>query len=58
MQLVKPSIHKEIRQSVMAAMETGNQRRARTVLTEYREQYPTEAENLRLDVIASYGVAL
>lgn len=43
---------------VFAAMETGNQGQARTLLTEYRELYPDAAEALRADVIASYGVAL
>lgn len=43
---------------IFAAMETGNHGQARTLLTEYREMYPLDAEALRADVIAEYGIAI
>lgn len=50
--------HNAVADKVYAAMETGNHSQARTVLTEYRALYPVEAEALRSNVIAAYGVAL
>ena len=44
--------------AVMAAMETGNHKRARTVIRELAEFFPEYAQALRLDAIAAYGIAL
>lgn len=50
--------HDKFKDKVFAAMETGNAGRARTLLTEYADQFPEHAERLRSDCIASYGMAL
>lgn len=47
-----------ISDKVTAAMETGNPARAREVLAEYSEWFPTIVENLRREVLQQYGVAL
>lgn len=52
------SVHSEVKLSVLAAMETGNHDRARTLLDEYDEVDAKAADALRLDVVASYGVTL
>lgn len=51
-------MHKEVRQRVMACMETGNFDQARTVLVEYADVWPQQAEALRHDLIQSYGTNL
>lgn len=50
--------HDEVHDRVYAAMETGNAGQARTILTEYKELHKQNAERLRADVLAEYGVAL
>lgn len=49
---------REARVAVMAAMETGNFDRARTLLTEIEDQLPEFAEHLKLDIIEAYGLTL
>jgi hypothetical protein len=53
-----PNVHKEMRVGVLAAMETGNTDRARTLLREYAEYFPDKAKVLRMDVTSAYGVVL
>lgn len=48
----------KLKDRVFAAMETGNQGQARTLLREFKELAPDEAAALHADVIAEYGVAL
>lgn len=50
--------HDEFKDRVFASMETGNTGRARTLLVEYADKYPEQAEALRSEVIAGYGTAL
>lgn len=50
--------HKDIEFHVYAAMETGNTNRARTILTEYTDEYPEQAESLRASLTRDYGTAL
>lgn len=50
--------HDVFRDKVYSAMETGNAGRARTLLEEYAELYPDQAQTLRSDVLAGYGTAL
>lgn len=49
---------REVRQRVMAAMETGNHDDARTVLEEVADIDPTFHIELQLDVLDSYGILL
>lgn len=48
----------EVKRAVMAAMETGNQAAAETLLNEFNEFTPDGAEHLNADVMSSYGVNL
>jgi len=48
----------ELRQRVMACMETGNTGMARTYLEEMHAIDAEYAQELILDVVASYGVML
>jgi hypothetical protein len=51
--------HRNMRMAIMAAMETGNAERARTLLNEYGGVASPEASTeLRHDVVASYGIDL
>lgn len=58
------SLYVQTRRSILAAMETGNVDHARTVLKEYQAHVRESlelidmAEDLRTDVVASYGVSL
>lgn len=49
---------REARRQCLAAMETGNPERARTVIRELAEHSIAEAQSIRSDVLAAYGVAL
>jgi len=49
---------KELRRAVMAAMETGNQRRARMLLDEAQDVLPQEASTIRSEVLEAYGYSL
>lgn len=51
-------MHQDVKRKVMACMETGQIDMARTVLEEYKEDWPERAKDLTLDVIASYGTGL
>ncbi len=51
-------VHRDMRATVMASMETGQHSRARTAIREYAEEFPDKARALRTDVLVSYGVAL
>lgn len=51
----KQTILKELRHKVLAAMETGNEQIARTVIRELREYDFAEANKLRADVVRAYG---
>lgn len=44
--------------AVMAAMETGNPKRARTVLAELADENRAAADSIMMDVVRSYGVTL
>jgi hypothetical protein len=44
--------------AVMAAMETGNHEKARTIVRELSDVNLDKAKELRSDVIASYGITL
>lgn len=46
----------DVRLSVLAAVECGNNDRARTLLREYREVDYQKAEVIRRDVVQSYGI--
>ena len=50
--------HDVLRDKVYAAMETGNAGLARTLLEEYADLYPDQAQTLRSDVVSEYGTAL
>lgn len=45
----------QLRRQVMAAMETGNEGVARTIITELREYDFAAANRLRADVVKAYG---
>lgn len=45
----------DLRRSVLAAMETGNEGRARTIITELREYDFAASNKLRAEVVAAYG---
>ncbi|QDH84583.1 hypothetical protein Axy21_028 [Achromobacter phage vB_AxyP_19-32_Axy21] len=51
-------IRREARIAIMAAMETGNHDRARTILAELRNVRGDIAKELELDVIQAYGITL
>lgn len=51
----KAEIIATCRRQVMAAMETGNEGKARTVITELREYDIDAANAIRADVARSYG---
>lgn len=51
-------LHKEVKRAVVAAVETGNFDRARTLLIEYKEEQPDLAEGLRIELVAAYGTSL
>lgn len=48
----------DIRRSLMAAMETGNQGAARTMLREVQEENPEVGRELQMEIIDAYGVML
>ena len=50
--------HEKLQDRVYAAMETGNTDQARTLVREYAEEHPTNAEYLRLAIVQEYGVIL
>jgi outer membrane protein assembly factor BamD (BamD/ComL family) len=50
--------HDILRDKVYAAMETGNAGRARTLVEEYADLYPEQAQALRSEVLVGYGTAL
>lgn len=52
------ALRRDVQTRIMAAMETGNHGVARTLLTEYAEQYPQQAADLNMDVLAAYGIML
>lgn len=54
----KQDEHDVLRDMVLSAMETGNAGRARTLVEEYADLHPEEAQALRTDVLAGYGIAL
>ncbi len=47
-----------IQDKVYSAMETGNAGVARTVLREYAEINAAKADDIRVDVLADYGISL
>ena len=47
-----------LRRQVMAAMETGNEGLARTIITELREYDFAAANKLRAEVVKNYGTDL
>lgn len=50
--------YRSVKAAVIAGMETGDIDRSRTVLTEFAELYPEQAQSLSLDVIGAYGIVL
>lgn len=58
------SLYNEVRRELLACMETGNIDRARTVYAEYGSAVRESgtlvdmSEDLRSDVVSSYGVSL
>lgn len=55
---VENDIHTDVRRRILAGMETGNVQAARTVLVEYAEHFPKEAQAISVDVAATYGTFL
>lgn len=51
----KQEIIVSLRRKVLAAMETGNEGIARTIITELREFDFDAANSLRAEVVAGYG---
>ena len=51
----KQEILVKLRRQVMAAMETGQEGIARTIITELREYDFAAANRLRADVVKAYG---
>lgn len=47
--------HEKLRDSVYAALETGNQGRARLLMREYAGVSPDEARTLKAELIKDYG---
>ena len=47
-----------VQDRVYAAMETGNHGQARTLMRELKALDHTMYQNLRLDIISEYGIAL
>lgn len=54
----KQAIIVTLRRQVMAAMETGNEGTARTIITELREYDNDAANSLRVEVVKAYGTDL
>lgn len=54
----KQNEHDILRDMVFSAMETGNAGRARTLVEEYADLHPEEAQAVRSEVLAGYGTAL
>lgn len=54
----KQEILTQLRRTVMAAMETGQQGKARTVIRELAEFDLQASRTLRAEVISAYGVDL
>ena len=50
--------HAALSDRVSAAMETGNQGQARTLVEEYSDVNPALADSLRTEVLREYGVSL
>lgn len=61
---VSQSLYEQVRRELLACMETGNIDRARTVFQEYKStakesnELTDLSEDLRTDIVASYGVSL
>jgi len=53
-----PNEHDALKDRIYAAMETGNQGQARTLLREYKDINASAAERIRMDVLAEYGQSL
>lgn len=54
----KAATLKTLRRQVMAAMETGNEGLARTIVTELREVDFAAGNALRIEVVKAYGTDL
>jgi len=48
----------QVKQSVMAAMETGNQSVARMLLREFQAVDTEQGQSLQMDVLRTYGIML
>lgn len=54
----KQSDRDRLSDMVVAAMETGNASRARTILKEHEETFPAEVASIRRETLADYGIHL
>lgn len=56
--LSKPNPARELHDQILAAMETGNQSRARERLAALRDVSAQHYQTVRMEVMKDYGVAL
>jgi hypothetical protein len=52
----KQNKHNALADRVYAAIETGNLGQARTLLEEYKAEYPNKAKKLQAVLVREYGV--